>query len=62
MRHELLAALCLVLVFEGVFLFAAPRFWQRMAEEARQLEPRRLRAIGAVLMLLGVVLLKLVSG
>ena len=62
MRHELLAALCLVLVLEGVFLFAAPRFWQRMADEARQLGPRRLRIVGAVLMLLGVVLLKLVSG
>ena len=61
MPHELLAALCLVLVCEGVFLFAAPRFWQRMAEQARELAPRQLRTIGAVLMLLGVLLLKLVS-
>jgi uncharacterized protein YjeT (DUF2065 family) len=30
--HELLAALCLVLVIEGLFLFAAPKAWQRMVE------------------------------
>ena len=27
MNHDLAAALCLVLVFEGLFLFAAPSAW-----------------------------------
>jgi uncharacterized protein YjeT (DUF2065 family) len=60
MRHEFVAALCLVLVFEGLFLFAAPNVWQRMAEQMRQLEPRQLRLIGGVMMAVGVLVLQLV--
>ena len=60
MRHEFVAALCLVLVFEGLFLFAAPNAWQRMAEQMRQLEPRQLRMIGGVMVGVGVLMLKLV--
>jgi uncharacterized protein YjeT (DUF2065 family) len=60
MRHEFVAALCLVLVFEGLFLFAAPNVWQRMAEQMRQLEPRQLRLIGGVMMAVGVLALQLV--
>jgi uncharacterized protein YjeT (DUF2065 family) len=59
-NHAFAAALCLVLVFEGLFLFAAPRTWQRMAEQMRQLEPRQLRVIGGVMMGVGVLALKLV--
>ena len=60
MRHEFVAALCLVLVFEGLFLFAAPNVWQRMAEQMRQLQPRQLRLIGGVMMAVGVLVLQLV--
>jgi len=60
MRHEFVAALCLVLVFEGLFLFAAPNAWQRMAEQMRQLQPRQLRLIGGVMMAVGVLALRLV--
>jgi len=60
MRHEFVAALCLVLVFEGLFLFAAPNAWQRMAEQMRQLQPRQLRLIGGVMMAVGVLALQLV--
>jgi uncharacterized protein YjeT (DUF2065 family) len=59
--HELLAALCLVFVFEGLFLFAAPRMWQRMAEQMHALEPRHLRLIGGVLMGIGVLALQFVN-
>jgi uncharacterized protein YjeT (DUF2065 family) len=55
---EIAIALCLVLVFEGLFLFAAPRAWQRMAAELSQLEPRRLRAYGGVAMIVGLVMLQ----
>jgi uncharacterized protein YjeT (DUF2065 family) len=61
MGHQLAAALCLVLVLEGLFLFAAPRAWQRMAEQMRQLEPRHLRVIGGVMIGIGVLALKLVN-
>jgi len=59
--HELLAALCLVLVIEGLFLFAAPHAWQRIVEQMRQLEPRQLRIIGGVMVGVGVLALKLVT-
>ena len=61
MTHELLAALCLVLVIEGLFLFAAPHAWQRIVEQMRQLEPRQLRIIGGVMVGVGVLALKLVT-
>lgn len=60
MHHEFAAALCLVLVFEGLFLFAVPNVWQRMAEQMRQLEPRQLRVIGGVMVAIGMAMLKLV--
>jgi uncharacterized protein len=61
MDHPFTAAMCLVLVFEGLFLFAAPHAWQRMAEQMRQLEPRHLRVIGGVMIGVGVLALKLVN-
>ena len=60
MPHLLIAALCLVMVMEGLFLFAAPRTWQRMAEQMRNLEARQLRVIGAILMAIGLIFLRLV--
>ena len=59
--HELLAAMCLVLVIEGLFLFAAPSTWQRIVEQMRELEPRQLRIIGGVMVGVGVLALKLVT-
>jgi uncharacterized protein len=61
MSHELLGALCLVLVFEGLFLFAAPRYWQRLVEQMRQLDPRQLRVIGGAMVGIGVLALQFVS-
>ena len=61
MGHSLVAALCLVLVLEGLFLFAAPQSWKRMAEQLHQLDPRHLRIIGGVIMGVGVLALQLVN-
>ena len=60
MPHLFAAALCLVLVLEGLFLFAAPQAWQRMAEQMRRLDPRQLRLIGASMVTVGLLVLKLV--
>jgi uncharacterized protein YjeT (DUF2065 family) len=59
--HDFLAALCLVLVIEGLFLFAAPQAWQRVVEQMRQLEPRQLRIIGGVMVVIGVLVLQFVN-
>jgi len=60
MPHDLSAALCLVLVIEGLVLFAMPRNWQSMMREAQKLEPRTLRLCGAGVMVVGLVVLQLV--
>ncbi len=54
------AALCLVLVIEGLFLLVLPAVWKRMAEQLRQLDERSLRLFGAGMIGLGLLFLKLV--
>lgn len=56
----LLAALCLVLVIEGLVLLVAPGGWKRMAEQAQRLADAQLRRIGLVVVVLGLVGLQLV--
>ena len=60
MLHDLLAALAMVAVLEGLLLFAAPDYWKRMAEQLQQLPIRQLRIIGGVLVLVGLISLQLV--
>jgi uncharacterized protein YjeT (DUF2065 family) len=57
---ELLSALCLVAVLEGLFLFVAPRGWKRAAEQLHALPDRKLRMLGATVLILGVASLWLV--
>ena len=56
--HQLVAALCLVLVIEGLLLFAAPAAWQAMVRQALALPPRTLRLFGAGAMAVGLALLR----
>lgn len=60
MGRELAAAICLVLVLEGLFLFVAPGAWKRMAEQLQQVDARTLRMIGGGMIGVGLVLLHLV--
>jgi uncharacterized protein len=57
---NLAAALCLVLVVEGLFLFASPRVWKRMAEQLQQIDERTLRMVGAGMIAVGLIVLQLV--
>jgi len=57
---DLNAALCLVLVVEGLFLFAAPALWKRMVVLLQGLGERDLRVAGAVMIVLGLLALQLV--
>ena len=54
------AALCLVLVIEGLFLFASPALWKRMAEHLQQIDERTLRMMGAAMVVVGLVVLQVV--
>jgi len=60
MSHDFYAALCLVLVIEGLFLFAAPHGWQSVMREASRMEPRTLRVCGAIAIGIGLITLRLV--
>jgi hypothetical protein len=57
--HQLTAALCLMMVIEGLLLFAVPQGWQAMVREVLKLPPRTLRLYGAGVMVTGLVLLQL---
>jgi uncharacterized protein YjeT (DUF2065 family) len=57
---DLAAALCLVLVLEGLFLFASPGLWKRMAEQMQQVDQRTLRMIGGGMIVIGLIALKIV--
>ena len=57
MWQDLAAALCLVLVIEGMLPFLNPRAWQAGVQLLTQIEPRRLRLLGLVSMVAGAALL-----
>ena len=57
---DLLAALCVAAVLEGLLLFAFPDMWRRMAEQLHALDNRKLRQAGAILLIIGLVALYLV--
>lgn len=58
MSVDLLAALCLVLVIEGLFLLVAPGAWKRAAAQMLQAPNRGLRTAGAVMVGLGLLALQ----
>ncbi len=56
---DLLSAMALVLVFEGIMPFISPRGWRNTMLQATQLPDNVLRGVGLAGMLLGVFLLYL---
>ncbi|MCL6619688.1 DUF2065 domain-containing protein [Thermomonas hydrothermalis] len=60
--RDLWAALCLVAVIEGLFLFAAPAAWKRTAAQMLTLTDAQVRRVGGVVLLLGLLALWLVRG
>jgi uncharacterized protein YjeT (DUF2065 family) len=57
---DLLAALCLVLVLEGLLLFVAPSFWKQAVAQLLERPDRALRTAGGAMVLLGLLALQLV--
>ena len=57
---DLWAALCLVAVIEGLFLFVAPRGWKRAAEQMQAMPDRQVRIVGGIVLVAGLVALYLV--
>lgn len=60
MSTDLLSAVALVLVLEGILPFVIPDAWRRAMQQAASLDNRVLRVIGATSMIAGVLLLYIV--
>jgi uncharacterized protein YjeT (DUF2065 family) len=60
MTVELLSALCLVAVLEGLFLFVAPRGWRQAVEQLHRLSDTGLRLLGGLFIAIGLISLFLV--
>ncbi len=58
---ELLRALGLVMVIEGLLPFAVPTQWRRMLVSMSQLSSRNVRVIGLVSLVCGVLLLQMIG-
>jgi uncharacterized protein YjeT (DUF2065 family) len=61
MWHDLIVALCLVLVVEGILPFLSPPSWRKMVLNVVQLDDRSMRLMGLVSMLIGVGVLWLIN-
>jgi uncharacterized protein len=59
---ELLTAVALVLVLEGMLPFVSPRKYREMVAEISRLGDNHIRTVGFVVMIVGVVVLFLVRG
>ncbi len=51
--HPVIAAIALVMIFEGIMPFLAPQAWKDMLQQIAQMENKHLRLFGAVLMVIG---------
>ena len=61
MWHDLLVALALLLVIEGILPFLNPRGFREALAQIAQMDDAALRRVGLVSMIVGVVLLYLVN-
>jgi uncharacterized protein YjeT (DUF2065 family) len=61
MWESLFQAIALMLVLEGIIPFLYPSKWRNMVAILAEINDRRLRIMGMITMLMGVVLLYLVN-
>ena len=59
---DLLAALALLLIFEGLIPFFSPRGYKNMVQQMAAMPEQTLRNVGLVVMIIGLVVLYLVRG
>ena len=60
--QQVLVALSLMLVFEGILPFLYPQRWRLLVSRLAEVDDRELRVAGLASMLVGVVLLYLING
>ncbi|GIX35389.1 MAG: hypothetical protein KatS3mg126_1168 [Lysobacteraceae bacterium] len=62
MSEDLLAALCLVAVIEGLFLLAAADAWKRIVAQMGEMPSGTLRLAGGIMAAMGLLALQWVRG
>lgn len=60
MWTDILTAICLVFIFEGILPFLNPGGWKSMVRQLADFDDKHLRMVGLAFMLIGVVLLSIV--
>ena len=60
--NDLWSALSLVAIIEGMFLFVTPEGWKRTAEQLYAMPSTRLRAVGGLVVIVGLLSLHVVRG
>jgi uncharacterized protein YjeT (DUF2065 family) len=55
--HDLIAAVCLMVVFEGLVLLVAPEAWKRLVQQMLAMPTAQLRASGGVALAVGLLAL-----
>ncbi|WP_024851002.1 DUF2065 domain-containing protein [Hydrogenovibrio kuenenii] len=57
----LISAIALVFIFEGLMPFVFPHFWQKMMSEAVKMEEKKIRLMGLISLVVGMVILFLMA-
>ena len=60
--HDLIAAVCLMIVFEGLILLVAPDAWKRLVQQMLAMPAAQLRIAGGVALAVGLLALWWVRG
>ena len=60
-EHPFIAAIALVLVLEGMMPFLAPQQWKQMLLQISQMSDKNLRIMGAVMMIVGAFIFKMIQ-
>jgi len=60
-EYPFIAALALVMIFEGIMPFIAPKAWKNMLLQLAQMEDKHLRIFGAIMMVAGALTFKYIQ-
>jgi uncharacterized protein YjeT (DUF2065 family) len=60
-EHPIIAAIALVMIFEGIMPFIAPKAWKNTLLQLAQMKDQHLRIFGAIMMVAGALTFKYIQ-
>ncbi len=60
-EHPIIAAIALVMIFEGLLPFIAPKAWKNILLQLAQMDEIHLRIFGAIMLVAGALTLKYIQ-